>query len=534
MPAALTALVCSGCGCAYEPPASKGEPQTEAMAGRVPRLLPCGHNVCTACATMSASSNDLPLPLHTLSAPPGVAPREPRVAAVACPCGCPPAPVGELGAEGLPVDIAVAEAVAEGGDEEPERLCDECETELATLWCESCQSEFCPECLATVHAPRVMQKHKAVPLSEKPPPADMCPTHPRQERTMFCSTCTTKVCALCCDERFGGAHIGEGHTVVPLEQAAASAVDRLKSQLRKLEQHKQKLSASAQRAGVTVAGIAPSQEATVEAITLHFADLRKQLSAALDQREGDLRREAEAVAQGKTQRLQARISELGDALSRVTRACSVCEVKLRGNSVDILDAQASFARVLGDAARAALAAGSSGEGSQIDTAGVPLHLDSALSRECCALVMTHGSVGKGEGPRITAVTAGESGPRLVPVSAEDEVRAHRARTGAPLSRNRQPQQQRRSRHPLLAESGLVPSSTLPPPVRKGSRGDLHTVRRAPPAVTTQGDQRGITSAPGILERRFSAPEPLLRSMMETAEAHEAPVGLDVLRSVAVP
>jgi len=536
MPAAMTALVCSGCGVAYEAPGAGSE--SESSGDRVPRLLPCGHSICTACATASASSTDLLLPLHTLSAVPGGQPREPRVAAVSCPHGCPPAPVGELGAEGLPIDIAIAEAVAEGEAEEPKRICEECETEEATLWCESCQSEFCAACFATVHAPRVMQKHKAVPLAEKPPPADMCPHHPRQERTMFCTTCTEKVCALCCDERFGGAHAGEGHTVVPIAEAAASAVDGLKKQLRKLEQHKQKLSSSAQRAAVTMAGIAPSAEATVESIAAHFVDLKKQLLAALDQREGDLRREAEAIAKGKTVRLQSRIAELGNALSRVKRACGICEVKLRGNSVDVLDAQASFARLLGDAMQAALKAEASGE-SSTDTTGVPLHLDSALSREMCALLMSHGTVGKGEGPRITAVAAGENGPRHVPVKAEDESRTLRARTGVPVQRRQQ--QPRRSRHPLLSDSsGLVAAATLPPPAAKKVPKDIISSAGRQQSITTQADQRGMAAdqllaadlrGAGdsiIAQRHFSAPDPILRPL----EA-ENPVGLDALRSVSV-
>eukprot|EP00662_Eupelagonemidae_sp_cell21_P033866 gene33866-29704_t len=101
-----------------------------------------------------------------------------------------------------------------------------------------------------------MRKHKPVPVADKPPPADMCPSHPRQERTMFCTSCQKKVCALCCDTRFDGRHVGEHHAVVPLEQAAQAAVDRLRAQMHKLAARRTRLSSAAQRTAATLAGLA--------------------------------------------------------------------------------------------------------------------------------------------------------------------------------------------------------------------------------------------------------------------------------------
>eukprot|EP01062_Namystynia_karyoxenos_P002716 TRINITY_DN10969_c0_g1_i1.p1 TRINITY_DN10969_c0_g1~~TRINITY_DN10969_c0_g1_i1.p1 ORF type:complete len:522 (+),score=131.64 TRINITY_DN10969_c0_g1_i1:86-1651(+) len=519
MPAATSALVCSSCGAGYAA-------EHSGDARLLPRILPCGHTVCTACAAASLEAGtSFTLPLHTMSAVPGAAPRDVRVGAVACPCGCPPVPVGPGGAEALPLDIATAEAVAEGAQPAKETLCDECEEGTATLWCELCQSVFCPDCLAKVHAPRVMQRHKSVPIEERPPPADMCPHHPRQERTMFCNTCTDKACALCCDERFGGKHVGEGHSVVPLDQAASAAVERLRGQLHKLQQRRQRLTASAQRTAATLAGVEPSRDSAVRAVEAQFAEMRKQVLAALDQREKALLAEVEGMAQTKRDKLARQVADIGVALSRVTRACSVCEVRLRGNPLEVLDVQATFLRQLGDAVRTA---DSCSTEPVVEVAGVPVHFDSAAVRSACSLVLTHGAVGRGEGPRVTAVTAGEEGPKQVAVTEEEERRARQR-----LSGNGKLPSMRGSRRRLLGNSSPVKgAATLPG--RAGFRDSDGRVVN----VTTQADQRGEAAGlRNLLTRRHSAPVPLsqLADTFHTYQAQqpEAPVGLSALRSLPV-
>eukprot|EP01065_Artemidia_motanka_P023430 TRINITY_DN2800_c3_g1_i1.p1 TRINITY_DN2800_c3_g1~~TRINITY_DN2800_c3_g1_i1.p1 ORF type:complete len:539 (+),score=105.38 TRINITY_DN2800_c3_g1_i1:60-1619(+) len=516
MPAAHSALACSGCGVQYEPPAAAEH--DPAMPARVPRLLPCGHSVCTGCASDTA---DVVLPLHSMSAAPGRAPTEVRVPAVQCPCGCDAVPLGPKGVEELPVDVALAEAAAEGGEPEEERVCDECEESAATLWCDTCQSEFCETCFATVHAPRVMQKHKAVPLSEKPPPADMCPAHARQERTMYCTNCTAKVCALCCDSRFGGKHVGEDHNVIPLEDAASAAVARLKAELLKLAQRKQRLGAAAQRVSATLAGVPPSHAAAVDSIRAQFADLRRQVNEALDTREAELCRETENVANAKAERLRIRVREIGHALSRVARACSVSDAKLRGSTLDVLDAQATFARTLGDAIRAADASEAVANEQEVETAGVPVQFDSVMTRDVCARVLGHGVVGKGDGPRISTVTATGEGPKQVGLSEEEEKKVKQrlgwGRSGRRGSDRSLSQMRRAS---FRSDAGR-PEMTRTLPM---------------PAVTTQGEQRGNGSGVRhLLGRRASAPAGMLGSY--SVDSHtldeDAPVGLHALRSALV-
>jgi hypothetical protein len=64
--------------------------------------------------------------------------------------------------------------------------------------CNKCENEnFCTKCHEFVHASPVMQKHKRLPIGEKPPEMIPCGTHSKKQLEYWCYTCTTVICIDC-------------------------------------------------------------------------------------------------------------------------------------------------------------------------------------------------------------------------------------------------------------------------------------------------------------------------------------------------
>ena len=57
-------------------------------------------------------------------------------------------------------------------------VCDENEQHTAVLYCITCSTNLCLECSELTHSTRTLNKHKRVPLSEKPKEIPKCQYHP--------------------------------------------------------------------------------------------------------------------------------------------------------------------------------------------------------------------------------------------------------------------------------------------------------------------------------------------------------------------
>ncbi|XP_008468289.1 E3 ubiquitin-protein ligase TRIM23-like [Diaphorina citri] len=187
---------------------------------KVPRLLHCGHTVCLACLLR------LPIKDDTIT----------------CPFDRQPTPVGYSGVWGLKKNFALLELIEkiQTNDEkatesiplfsaevlEKERKlhikCDEDESHIAVLYCTVCASHLCEQCASDSHATRTLQKHRRIPLSEKPREKPFCSSHPTNIAEFICleEHCQTSaqypplMCFICKDY---GRHKTHKHALVEIE-----------------------------------------------------------------------------------------------------------------------------------------------------------------------------------------------------------------------------------------------------------------------------------------------------------------------------
>lgn len=206
-----------------------------AQGDKVPKLLHCGHTVCLACLLRLPIKDD----------------------AITCPFDRQPTPVGFSGVWGLKKNFALLELIEkiQTNDEkdgesiplfsaealEKERKlaikCDEDESHIAVLYCTVCASHLCDTCAAASHASRTLNKHRRIPLSEKPREKPFCSSHPTQIAEFICleEACQLYpplMCFICKDY---GRHKAHKHALVELEaenlrstvKSASNSVQRL-------------------------------------------------------------------------------------------------------------------------------------------------------------------------------------------------------------------------------------------------------------------------------------------------------------------
>jgi B-box zinc finger. len=100
--------------------------------------------------------------------------------------------------------------------------CDEDESHIAVLYCTVCASHLCEQCASDSHATRTLQKHRRIPLSEKPREKPFCSSHPTNIAEFICleEHCQTSaqypplMCFICKDY---GRHKTHKHALVEIE-----------------------------------------------------------------------------------------------------------------------------------------------------------------------------------------------------------------------------------------------------------------------------------------------------------------------------
>lgn len=81
-----------------------------------------------------------------------------------------------------------------------EILCGNCDTNLATHWCQNCQVDYCSSCCSTAHGLKALQNHIRVPIQEKKSSLGenrfICQEH-NDVCKAFCVDCQSLVCTGC-------------------------------------------------------------------------------------------------------------------------------------------------------------------------------------------------------------------------------------------------------------------------------------------------------------------------------------------------
>jgi len=97
-------------------------------------------------------------------------------------------------------------------------MCDEVEDHVAVVYCTVCGTHLCQECSLLTHNTRTLNKHKRIPLSEKPREKPLCSYHTSHVMEFTClePDCRLQplMCYICKDY---GRHKGHKHNLLELE-----------------------------------------------------------------------------------------------------------------------------------------------------------------------------------------------------------------------------------------------------------------------------------------------------------------------------
>lgn len=210
-----------------------------------------------------------------------------------------PAAEGELeyiikdAAQILPTFVVVCE-----WDPEAERrsrqksVCENCESAVATVFCQAEAANLCSGCDAALHASKLTCRHVRTPLEEGPQTFSACRHHPDKLVEFFCPTCSRPVCVHC--KMVGHHATGDAarHKLITVAEAfkgvseAASAADPLlAARKQRISQHLDLL-----RARVTAieANSTEVQQQLEELYKRALADLKNITKKKLNILKGDM------------------------------------------------------------------------------------------------------------------------------------------------------------------------------------------------------------------------------------------------------
>lgn len=175
---------------------------------KVPRLLLCGHTVCHDCLTR------LPVQGRQLY----------------CPFDRQSTELGDSGVWGLKKNFALLEllerlqvlpeplAKCENESKDNTVRCDENDEHIASIYCTVCNTNLCSDCAESTHSTKTLEKHRRIPVSERPKEKPKCAQHSTHviEFTCLEEECqdNSLMCFVCRDY---GKHQGHKHTLLEKE-----------------------------------------------------------------------------------------------------------------------------------------------------------------------------------------------------------------------------------------------------------------------------------------------------------------------------
>jgi len=314
---------------------------------KIPRLLFCGHTLCHTCLTKLA----------------GGAPTQ-QQGFLSCPFDRQQTILGNNGVWELKKNFALIELIERIQNQENSQTfsttflvkerelavpCDEDEDHLAVVYCTVCGTHLCEICAEQTHATRTLEKHRRIPLSEKPREKPVCPYHTSHVMEFTClqEECASAplMCYICKDY---GRHKGHPNNLLELEAETvrsrmAAAVQKMKKFMeemsdtnRRLEQALCEIKGSETdplepnlESDPTAAGTADRARRRVRA---YFQSLRDQLCvqevAALTVVDTHVRERVCGIRQQE--------EEIATVLSQVAEVCIQCDRVARQDDARVL------------------------------------------------------------------------------------------------------------------------------------------------------------------------------------------------------
>jgi len=136
-----------------------------------PRVISCGHTFCTRCL-LELKPNRCPFCQRTFES-----------------------------VDSLPSNFVVLKWMDENKNQiikSKEIKCDNCEENLAVVWCENCDAHYCTDCNSTAHSLKTLRNHLRLNVQEKSkkPTFTKCRSH-MEENKFYCVDCKTLICSVC-------------------------------------------------------------------------------------------------------------------------------------------------------------------------------------------------------------------------------------------------------------------------------------------------------------------------------------------------
>lgn len=75
--------------------------------------------------------------------------------------------------------------------------CRNCQSVIATLWCQLCDNHYCTTCSSDIHQHRAFSDHRPLPIDQKSPEILLCVQCSKKELDFLCHDCATVVCGDC-------------------------------------------------------------------------------------------------------------------------------------------------------------------------------------------------------------------------------------------------------------------------------------------------------------------------------------------------
>lgn len=317
---------------------------------KVPRLLLCGHTVCHDCLTR--------LPVQGCQ--------------LYCPFDRQSTELGDSGVWGLKKNFALLELLerlqvlpepltkCENESRDDTVRCDENDEHIANIYCTVCNTNLCSDCAESTHSTKTLEKHRRIPVSERPKEKPKCAQHSTHviEFTCLEEECqdNSLMCFVCRDY---GKHQGHKHTLLEKEaENMRESVTNVIQHVRTFTDEVDGLAGRLSSVIETIEGGIVMQEAGQGVVTAHHIsgsaeDARNKVRAYFDDLRETVNRQEEAglavvnnYVREKLLSLRQQQEDMAVLMSQVTSVCMECERALKRNDAEVIEARNSIRSLL--------------------------------------------------------------------------------------------------------------------------------------------------------------------------------------------
>ena len=215
-------------------------------------------------------------------------------------------------------------------------VCDSCDSEdAAQSRCNDCGIFLCQYCTDFHKRSRSLKHHKLLTMNElksNPGPQSIaekirCPKHKDEVIKLFCETCQTTICRDCIiiDHR--------QHEYGFVEEVAVKEKEKINVSLNEVKQKKDRVVQGIETLKKLCEGLEVKKKSTITEVTEHFHELLK----ATESRKNEMVEKATALTNAKQKQIEAQMEVLEVALASCNSSIEFTEQAFKsGNDVQIL------------------------------------------------------------------------------------------------------------------------------------------------------------------------------------------------------